>query len=328
MFIISAPTIWTPLKFLCITVLKQKGEKSCERRKHTLSKHSTRRLLACFSFFNSLPPVFQWCPNGELTWTGWGWFGWLHIAAADFWHQIAEPWEIVAVKISLDGVWVARWCMVCNLPYLCVECHCATTVILWNNYVFLAAFFRPTQFTFLQNGIIWQLFLLRLADCRANSLSAPCSVQQIPFVSADLHHPCLLPSICSNKVNDWVHGSYNNSNQIKVDPCGQLFLCAVILFRLYCCCNALDCYRLWKLFFHQVWNEKHFPVLNRTKTLLKSCFCPCKAFSPIQHQKWVHQCRWRERSQFKNKYIISIFLEFFFPPQFSHTRKELYAIVF
>lgn len=135
------------------------------------------------------------------------------------------------------------WCAICLICVWSVtvllRSYSATTMSFW-----LHSSGQLSVFTFLQNGIIWQLFLLRLAECRANPLAAPCTAQQIPFVSADLQRPCLLPSIWCSEVNYSTHGSYNNSNQIKVDPRGQLFLCAVISFRLCTSCNVPNCYRL------------------------------------------------------------------------------------
>lgn len=93
---------------------------------------------------------------------------------------------------------------VCGVP-LCYYVHTATTMSFR-----LHSSGQLSVLTFLQNGIIWQLFLLRPADCRSNPLVGPCTVQQITFVSADLHCPCLLPSIFCNELNDSMHGLYNN----------------------------------------------------------------------------------------------------------------------
>lgn len=85
-------------------------------------------------------------------------------------------------------------------------------------------------FSFLQNGIIWHLFLVWPADCRSSPLL---------LNRTRRHCPCLLPSIFSSEINYSILGSYNNSNQIKVDLCGQPFFCALIWFRLCYCCNAV-----------------------------------------------------------------------------------------
>lgn len=70
-------------------------------------------------------------------------------------------------------------------------------------------------FTFLQNGIIWQLFLLRPANCRANPLAAPCTPQQIPFVSAELPSSMLI-TLYLLHWSKWLHAwivYYLQSNQ-------------------------------------------------------------------------------------------------------------------
>lgn len=157
------------------------------------------------------------------------------ISFLDLWHKIVAPSETVAVKI---GLWAGR-----NegVEY---SVHCASFV--WSVIVLRRPYFAATMsfclhssgqlsvFTFLQNGIILQLFLLWQAHCRLATLRM---AQQIPFVSAALHGPRLLPSTCPNEVNDsvrppWPHRVQSNCNQIKVNPCGPPVRYAVFLFRL------------------------------------------------------------------------------------------------
>lgn len=135
-----------------------------------------------------------------------------------------------------DNNSVAALCLICVWSVIVLRRpYFAPTISSW-----LHSSGQPSVFTFLQNGIILQLFLLRPADCRADPLVALRMAQQIPFVSADLHGPCLLPSTCSIEVNDSMqsprpHRVQSNSNQIKVNPCGPAVRYAVFLFRLCCC---------------------------------------------------------------------------------------------
>lgn len=90
------------------------------------------------------------------------------------------------------------WVVVYGVQFASFECHCATTVILCNNYVFLAAFFRPTK-CFHFSAEWYNLAAIFTAAGRLQGQPTCGSMaQQIPFVSADLHRPCLLPFICFN----------------------------------------------------------------------------------------------------------------------------------
>lgn len=149
--------------------------------------------------------------------------------------------------------------------HLCVECHCVMLTI----YALTMSFWLHSSgqakancvCSFLQNGIIWQLFLLQRADCRGQLFIPPGQVH--------IMHRLFVLQILMSLSNTFISpnraktlyscsGLHKQHLQTENGSVHRLF-CGVFLLRLYCC-NLKDRYQYRKHFFHEVWNEKHFPI--------------------------------------------------------------------
>lgn len=168
--------------------------------------------------FSSSTPSCHQFPTSALLETRLGWgendSDDNSVAAAffflDLWHQIAAPSEIVAVKIGLEAGRGWGWNMVCTVPHLCVECHCATTAILCTNYFFLAAFFRPTE-CFYFSAEWYNFAAIFTAAGRLHGRPTRGFLLFLQICMVPVYYLLLAP---------WPHRVQSNSNQIKVNPYG------------------------------------------------------------------------------------------------------------
>lgn len=137
--------------------------------------------------------------------------------------QYLPLWCMTQVAAIMCVKKVGWW--VCTIS-LCVACHCVMHIYIW--VLAVSSWLHSSDqakasgvFSFLQNGIIWQLFIFQGTDCRGQLFMPPDHIKHWPFVFLMFSSPrwCFIPNF-----NSWVWGPFFkfwnlNRAEIRTNTC-------------------------------------------------------------------------------------------------------------